>query len=100
MRASIRQVRNIFGNVWEVDVAGNLHYYHTFDTAMIFLKKTLTRAYKEAAAYSMARTLSSTGLSIAEGALVRKLNKSKCKGITPKQYGYLKGIHERQEREW
>lgn len=100
MRASIRQVRNIFGRVWEVEVAGDLHYFHTFDAAMTFLKKTLTRAYKEASAYSMARSISSNLLSIDEQALVRKLCKNKCKGITPKQYGYLKGIHERQEREW
>ena len=100
MRARIRKVHNFFGECWAIDINGRSEYFDTFDVALKRLNKVLKRIYKESSAYSMARTLSSTGLSIDEGALVRKLNKSKCKGITPKQYGYLKGIHERQQREW
>ena len=100
MRASLRQMRNLYGLVWEVEVAGNFYHFAEFDSALKHLNKTLKRCYKEASAYSMARSISSNLLSIDEGDLVRKLNKSKCKGITPKQYGYLKGIRERQQREW
>jgi hypothetical protein len=35
-----------------------------------------------------------------ELALYTKLRKNKCAGITVKQYGYVKGIYERQKRAW
>jgi|ERR1700688_1101243 len=100
MRASLKQVQNLYGRVWEVDVAGSLYYFADFEGARKHLNKKLKRLYKESAAYSMARTVEGSLLSCAERDLVRKLCKSKCSGITPKQYGYLKGIHERQQREW
>src|SRR5271154_4912033 len=100
MRARILKRNTLFGYNWIVVINGISVYFEDFDTAMKHMNKTLKRMYKEASAYSMARTRSSTGLNLAEGELVRKLNKSKCKGITPKQWGYLKGIHERQQREW
>jgi hypothetical protein len=65
-----------------------------------FARKKLKRAFKEAAAYSRLVTLSINLLSTDELALVKKLTKSKCAGITKAQYGYLTGIHERQQREW
>ena len=100
MRAKIYKTKVIFGTCWAVEIDKKITYYREFDTALARLNKDIKRIYKESSAYSMARTLSSTGLNLAEGELVRKLNKSKCKGITPKQWGYLKGIHERQQREW
>jgi hypothetical protein len=100
MRAKISKTRNLYGECWAININNTLEYFADFNTALHRLNKLIKRVYKEASAYSMARTISANLLSIDEGALVRKLCKSKCKGITPKQYGYLKGIHERQEREW
>jgi hypothetical protein len=100
MRAKIYRHKDFYSSSWISEVNGDLKSFLTFEAALKDMNKRLKRVYKEASAYSIARTISSNLLSIDEGTLVRKLNKSKCKGITPKQYGYLKGIHERQQREW
>ena|SRR5271165_7133225 len=100
MRAKIKKVKSLYGEIWQVSVPGNSYHYYNFDTALKFLNRYITRAYKESSAYSMARTISSNMLTCDEQDLVRKLVKPKCRGITVKQYGYLKGIHERQQREW
>jgi hypothetical protein len=99
-KAKIYKSHTLYGYVWTVDVGKARTYWDDFDKAMSWLKRALTREVKEAGAYSMARSISSNLLSIDEANLVRKLCKSKCRGITPKQWGYIKGIHERQQREW
>src|ERR1700692_1037988 len=100
MRADLRKTKNMFGECWAVTVNGSTEYFHDFNTAVGRMSKKLKRIYKESCAYSMARALSANTLSIDEQDFVRKMCKCKCAGISMKQYGYLKGIHERQEREW
>src|SRR5271167_4239878 len=99
MRAKIRKVHNIFGECWCVEVGNYLAYFDDFHVALKQMNKFLKRAYKESSAFSMARTISVPSLAIPDRDFVRKMFKAKCKGITMKQYGYLKGIHERQQRE-
>src|ERR1700685_461515 len=100
LKAALYRTRNIYGHVWAVKVGMAISYWEDFDKARAHLNRAMTRAWKEASAYSMARTISSNQLSMAEADVVRKLCKTKCRGITPKQWGYIKGIHERQQREW
>ncbi len=99
-KAKIYKSHTLYGYVWTVKVGKTVTHWATFDSALSYLGRALTRTVKEESAYSMARTISSNLLSIDESTLVRKLCKTKCRGITPKQWGYIKGIHERQQREW
>jgi len=100
MRAKIYQAHNLYGKCWAVKISDKPLFFECFEDAHRYMSKTLKRMYKEASAFSMARTVSANMLNLAEKDLVRKLCRNKCKGITPKQFGYLKGIHERQQREW
>ncbi len=74
--------------------------YADFEGARQYAWKKLKRARKEASALSMVLNVSINLLSMQERDLIFKLQNSKCAGITPRQYGYLKGIYERQERAW
>ena len=85
MRAKLEKKHNFFGECWVVTISGRADSFLDFQSAFAFMAKKLKRMYKEASAYSMARTISSNLLSIDEGALIRKLCKNKCAGITPKQ---------------
>lgn len=85
---------------WCVTTDKNTTNYSEYAGAYEYAKKYLKRYHKECSAYSMVQTLAFNLLESKEFELCKKLLKNKCKGITPKQYGYLKGIHERQKREW
>ena len=98
----VSQAVNMFGGrFWKVsDGRGHYGVFTTFEAAKEHVDKKLKRSRKEASAYSMLQRISINLLSHKDAELVNKLLKTKCSGITPRQYGYLKGIHERQEREW
>ena len=85
---------------WSVKIDGNITHWPQPVGAYEYVKKYLKRYYKECAAYSMVTSLAVNLLSEDEFSLIKSLKKSKCKGISIRQYGYLKGIHERQIREW
>src|SRR5271168_690578 len=82
MRAKLKRVRSLYGEIWQVSVPGNSYHYYNFDTALKFLNRYLKRAYKESSAYSMSRSISSNTQSGNEQDLVRKLVKVKCRGIS------------------
>lgn len=80
---------------------GNINkWFQSFEAAEREGKKIWKRYYKENAAFSMIEKIAQNILTIQELDFVRKLQRSRCKGISLKQYGYLKGIYERQQREW
>jgi hypothetical protein len=72
--------------------------FATFDGASESVRKRILRERKESSAFSMVKNISINLLSHKDAELVNKLKSSFCLGITPRQYGYLKGIYERQER--
>lgn len=102
MKLKIKCIQNPLWvcSVWRVEFNSITTDFNSNLAAITFADKQWKRYYKEQAAYSMLISLSINLLSIAEAMLHAKLLSTKCKGITKKQYGYLKGIHERQEREW
>ena len=88
------------GAYWNVDFNGAHRFYPDYLGAVTYADKTWRRYYKEQAAHSMLLALSANLLEADELALYTKLRKNKCAGITVKQYGYIKGIYERQKRAW
>jgi hypothetical protein len=91
--------------VWSVAIPmsqGGYNYHHFIspDGAFEFAKQWIKRFYKECVAYSCLQTIAVNRLSVEEHGLIQKLLRTRCKGITKAQYGWLRGIHERQEREW
>jgi hypothetical protein len=96
LRAKLYKTHTLYGYVWGAQVGKTITYWGDFDKALAALNRMMTRVWKEESAYSMVRTIRAIDLNVAEADLVRKLCKSKCRGITPKQWGYIKGIHERQ----
>jgi hypothetical protein len=74
--------------------------YSSFEAARQYGWKKLKRMQKEASAFAMISQISVNLLSVKDAELVNKLKNTKCASITPRQYGYLKGIYERQERAW
>jgi hypothetical protein len=85
---------------WRVTKDGVSTNYAEYEGAYAVVAKYLKRAYKECSGFSMVSSLNATLLSEQELSLITKLRRTRCKGITKPQYGYLKGIHERQVREW
>lgn len=85
---------------WKLRMGSYNNWFLSFEAAATEAKKRWKRYYKESAAFAMLGNISRNLLSIDELALVQSLHRTKCRGITKAQYGYLKGIHERQEREW
>jgi len=85
---------------WIVEFRGERKIFEQYEGATNYALKIWKRYYKEQAAYSMLLGISINLLSVEEAEFYTKLSKSKCKGISKAQYGYLKGIHERQEREF
>ena len=83
-----------------VEFRGTRTLFEQHEGATEFALKQWKRYYKEQSAYAMLGTLSVNLLNTEELDLYNKLCKNKCRGITKAQYGYVKGIHERQEREW
>lgn len=104
MRLKIRKIKILYDHYWEVAGFISDKYYclhfDNFEAACKHVEKAIKRARKEASAFSMVSTIAVNLLSVQDRGLVDKLVKGKCRGITKAQYGYLRGIHERQEREW
>lgn len=98
MRVRIRWFELV--GFWGVEEKNTTTFFSSHKSAWEYVRKKLLRARKEASAFSMVSTIAVNLLSVQDRGLIDKLIKSKCKGITKAQYGYLKGIHERQEREW
>lgn len=78
----------------------NTAVFPTFEAARLYGWRKIKRERKEASAFAMLCNISMNFLSVKDAELVQKLKHSKAVGISPRQYGYLKGIYERQERAW
>lgn len=102
MKISIKSSPSLItGNIfWLVKTPTTETAYPTCHSAFDYARRYMKRHYKESAAYSRVLQVSTNLLTIQELELVQKLLRNKCKGITSKQYGYLAGIYERQQREW
>lgn len=74
--------------------------FSSHEAAIEATQKRWKRFYKENVAYSIVQKLSINKLSEHEKDFVLKLAQTQCKGITKKQYGWIRGLYERQEREW
>lgn len=88
------------GFYWYVKTPTSVNAFEEHQAAILYASKFCTRWRKEHSAYSMVSTIAVNLLNVADSCFVQKLLRSKCKGISQSQYGYLKGIHERQERAW
>lgn len=88
------------GHVWCVVFNKDSSWFENYEGATEYALKVYKRYYKEQAAYSRLCQISSNLLSVEERAFYNKLVRTRCKGITKAQYGFLTGIYERQEREW
>lgn len=102
MKLKIKCIQNPLWitSAWDVTFDGKTERFNSHAAAILYANKVWKRFYKEQAAYSMIMTIAVNNLNQTELEFVTKLLQSRCKGITKKQYGYLKGIHERQVREW
>ena len=79
---------------------GNTTAFPTFEGALNSVARRILRDRKEASAFGMVCNTSINLLSIHERQLIEKLQKTKCLGITQRQYGFLKGIYDRQQKAW
>lgn len=102
MKLTIKSIPQFFGFPvhWEVNFNGERKIFPTHAGAVTHANKIWKRYYKEQAAISMILKISANLLCVKDKEFVSKLSKQGAVGITPKQYGYLKGIFERQERVW
>lgn len=102
MKIEIKSVKTLIPGsfYWRVTIDNKTTNYADAAGAYTYAKKYLKRYYKESAAFSMLARISTNLLSEPELAIVKKLRRTRCKGLSPKQYGYLTGIYERQMREW
>lgn len=104
MKLKIKCIQNPLWitSVWDVTFADKTERFNSHLAAITYANKVWTRYYKEQAAFSMLQTIAVNMLCISNGDfdLCSKLNKTNCVGITKRQYGYLVGIHERQQKEW
>jgi hypothetical protein len=97
----IKAVKSLSGAFYfQVIEKGNTTAFSNFAAAKESVWRRLKRERKETSAFSMLVALSINLLSMQELSLYKKLAITSCKGISPRQYGYLKGIYERQDREW
>jgi hypothetical protein len=88
------------GRYWYVKTPTTTTHYEHAEGAFTYAQKYLLRHRKEMSAFAMLDSISINLCSVEEADLIKKLKKNKCKGITKSQYGWLKGIYERQVREW
>lgn len=102
MKLQIKCLQNPLwiSDCWQVKFNGTVNNFNNFPAAVEYGRKLFKRYYKEMSAFAMTQTLAINLLSVIDLEFIKKLKKSSCKGITPKQYGYLKGIYERQKAEW
>jgi len=88
-------------NVWQVRYqlpSGN-HCLVSFlypDGAFAYWIHMETRIVRESKAWAKIYKLNIRLLSLHDMKFIQKLLKTKCVGITKRQYGYLSGIYERQ----
>lgn len=87
-------------SAWDVTFNGKTERFNNPTAAYEYAKKTFKRYYKEQAAYSMVQTISVNLLCLRDVEFITKMKANKCKRISTAQYGFIKGIHERQERDW
>lgn len=85
---------------WQVNFNGNTTAYCEYKAAEEAARKLLTRYFKESGAFAMVNNIAINMLSMRDADFITKMVKCKCKGITVKQYGFIKGIHERQQAAW
>lgn len=97
MRATITKAAQ---QLWVLRFLNETYAFTSFVAAQIYAEKLVTRAYKEMVAYSIICHLETWLLPSREEELVVKLRDLKCIGITKRQYGYLRGIWERQKGKW
>jgi len=97
MKATIKYDKGT--KYWRASFNNKHEWFITLQAAMYWSMKEAKRWYKESAAYSMLRAVVQDRMTVREQDFIIHLP-AKCKGITKAQYGYLKGIHERQQREW
>lgn len=102
MKLKIKCIQNPLwvASVWDVTFNDKTERFNNPEAAQEYARKIFKRYVKESAAFSMCMTIAVNLLSVRDSEFIAKLIKNKCKSITKAQYGYLKGIHERQEREW
>lgn len=95
----IKISKNRLGN-WIVEFNKHETAFANYDAATEFALKIWKRYYKEQAAFARLESINPLKLSIRELDFYDDLSRTKCKGITKAQYGFLAGIYERQERKW
>lgn len=102
MKLKIKCIQNPLWvtNAWDVSFNGKTERFNNPEAAQEYARKIFKRYVKESAAFSMVMQIAVNLLCQKDNEFINKLIKNKCKGISKAQYGYLKGIHERQERDW
>lgn len=101
MKMEIKSIPQLIGPPWwQVIFNGGINSFPTIEGAHNHANKVWLRYRKEQSAFSMLNDVAVNLLDVKDIEFVQKLLKTKCAGITKAQYGYLKGIHERQKREW
>lgn len=100
MKFKIKYQRTMFSGIWVVTYGSNSVYFVESIGAQEYVRKKSKRILKESAAFARLQGIAVNLLSHEEFELVQKLKKTKCAGISPKQYGWLAGIYERQKRAW
>lgn len=84
---------------WNLNLEGKTDIpCSTFKAAWEYLHKRINREIRQQKAFArIANQLDVELLTVTEARLIKKLIKTKCDGITKKQYGWLVGICERQK---
>lgn len=104
MKIQIKSTKSLLLNevYWNVTLNNKTTSYSNYEAACIGAAKRFKRAWKEQAAWAMVQALIGwlQLLEVKEIEFIKKLMRSRCKGITKPMYGYLKGIYDRQTREW
>jgi hypothetical protein len=98
MKVLIRQDKTT--KYWKLRVGSYHAWFTDYSAAAQEAQKRWLRFYKESAAKSMLDCIPHNSLNVADQMFISKLQKTNCKGITVAQYGYLRGIYDRQQREW
>lgn len=93
-------IRKDSNGYWKLRFGSYNNWFLTFEGCELQAKKLWKKYYKECAAFARASNIKINLLTVEEAQFLRSMLRKKCKGITRAQYGYLVGIHERQEREW
>lgn len=105
MKLHIKSIINLdlYGTeliLWQVRFNNCAKIFSKHEGAIEYANKVWKRYYKEQAALSMVNSISLNLLDVKEIEFIKKVKATKCAGISKAQYGYIKGIYERQEREF